>query len=110
MARDESEREDLLAEATALVERVEIVPRRTLAREYGAVLETGSIVAGFRANGAMSLFLGEDPVYQFNAAGQLRRAFVNGRLYKAVGGRLVQLERIRQPQLVELRRHDMTPE
>jgi hypothetical protein len=108
MARDETQREDLLREATALIERVAIVSRSVLAGEKCASTETAPIVAGFRANGSFSLFFGEDPVYQFNSVGQLRRAFVDGRLYKAVGGRLIELQRVRQHHQVELRRHELT--
>ncbi len=84
MARHESEREDLLAEATALVERVE------LELPGGEV-----VVAGFRRDGSLSLFFGEDPVYQFNAHNELRRAYAGGLLYKAVRGKLVELRRER---------------
>lgn len=85
MARDESNREDLLREATALVERAEIkVPGHD-----------EPVVAGFRRDGSASFFFGADPVYQFNTAGELRRAFVGGLLYKAVKGGLVELRRER---------------
>jgi hypothetical protein len=72
MARDETKREDLLAEATALVERIQIVSQ-----------SAGTITAGFRANGALSLFFDEDPAYHFNSAGELRRAYCAGLLIKA---------------------------
>lgn len=87
MAREEADREDLLREATALVERVELALPG----------EPAPVVAGFRRDGALSLYFGPDPVYQFNAAGQLRRAFVAGLLYKCEGGRLIALRRQRQP-------------
>jgi hypothetical protein len=92
MARQEHGREDLIAEATALVERVELlldgVPQ--------------PIVAGFRRDGSASLFFADDPVYQFNSRGQLRRAFAAGRLYKADAGRIVEITRNRQAGKVEL--------
>src|SRR5204863_2544475 len=78
MAREESSREDLLREATALVERIELIPNGSTS--------DGRIVAGFRRNGALSVFFGEDPVYQFNAAGELRRAYTDGKLLKADRG------------------------
>jgi hypothetical protein len=109
MARDESQREDLLAEATALVERTEIVPLDSRYNPRGDDTPA-PIVAGFRVNGAFSLFFGEDPVYQFNAAGELRRAYAGGRLYKAVGGRLVELTRVRLPNQVELRHRELSAE
>jgi hypothetical protein len=96
MARDESHREDLLREATALVERIELAP--TDAHE-------ANIVAGFRANGALSIFFGEDPVYQFNAAGELRRAYRGDRLIKAAKGHLASLERVRTEREVQLIQH-----
>ncbi len=87
MARDETDREDLFREATALVERIELAPVGERAGEH--------VVAGFRAGGAVSIFLGADPVYQFNAAGELRRAYCDGRMIKASRGRLVSLCRER---------------
>jgi hypothetical protein len=96
MAREESSREDLLREATALVERVEIV------------VGSCHVLAGFRADGALSIFFGEDPVYHFNAAGELRRAFCDGKLIKAVRGKLVALERKRTETEVQLMRHDLS--
>lgn len=85
MARQEQDREDLLREATALVERVELIGDD----------EPFSLVVGFRRTGEGSLYWGADPVYQFNAAGELRRGFRAGKLLKAVQGNLVQLERQR---------------
>ena len=102
MARDESDREDLLREATALVERIELSPEAAT----GSTAE--NVVIGFRAGGAVSIFFGADPVYQFNAAGELRRAYCDGLLYKASHRRLVSLRRVRQQNEVQLLRHDLT--
>jgi hypothetical protein len=99
MAREESNREDLLREATALVERIELVPKGAPIDEH--------IVAGFRRNGALSIFLGEGPVYQFNAEGELRRAYSEGKLLKADGGRLWVLQRVRTQNEVQLLRHEL---
>lgn len=85
MAQQEQDREDLLREATALVERVEL-----LVAGFGE-----PIVAGFRRSGEGSIYFGADPVYQFNGAGELRRAYVDGRLVKAERGQLVFLRRER---------------
>lgn len=90
MARIEQNREDLLAEATALVERIEL--RLPFSDEPLAVKR---VVAGFRRSGAASFFFGADPVYQFNSAGELRRMFAGGLLYKADDGRLVGIDRSR---------------
>jgi hypothetical protein len=100
MARQESEREDLLREATALVERMELAPPDEAGADH--------VVVGFRSDGAMSVFFGTEPVYQFNTAGQLRRAFCEGLLYKAVCGRLASLHRVRQRGEVQLQRHELT--
>ncbi len=70
MARDESSREDLLREATALVERIELVPHATDPLIAASDLFDKHIVAGFRRDGALSVFFGEDPVYHFNAEGE----------------------------------------
>lgn len=98
MSRQESPREDLLREATALVERAELVIPGF----------DEPIVVGFRRDGAASFFFGEDPVYQFNAAGELRRAYVCGLLYKAEKGKLIALRRERTPTETALVRHELT--
>jgi hypothetical protein len=108
MARDESSREDLLREATALVERIELRPRATDLSTAASKLIDQPIVAGFRRDGALSIFFGEDPVYQFNAAGELRRAYCNGKLLKATRGRLAALERTRTEHEVQLVRHELS--
>jgi hypothetical protein len=109
MARDESDREDLLREATALAERIELALDADGSCVTADVPEAPEhIVVGFRKNGAASFFFGADPVYQFNANGELRRAYRDGLLYKAVGGRLVALRRIRTANEVALERHELT--
>ncbi len=98
MARQEHEREDLLAEATALVERVEF-----------ELLPSGvRVVLGFRRDGAASIYFGEEPAWHFNTAGELRRAYANGRLYKAERGALVALDRRRTERETQLIRHELT--
>jgi hypothetical protein len=108
MARDESSRENLLREATALVERIELVLRSTGSASILSKLNGDQIVAGFRRNGALSIFFGEDPVYQFNAAGELRRAYCDGKLLKAVRGRLVSLQRVRAWNETQLISHEIS--
>lgn len=98
MARQEREREDLLREAKALVERIEIV----------VTDQDPPVVIGFRSNGAASLYFGGDPVYHFNSTCELRRAFIDGLQFKAVNGRLVSLSRKRTQHEVELVRHELT--
>ena len=98
MAREEHEREDMLAEATAFVERAEV----TLVDGGGAVF------FGFRHDGAASVYFGGEPVYHFNSRGELRRAFVDGAIIKAEGGRLVRLRRERPCGSVRLMRYELT--
>ncbi|HWB12922.1 MAG TPA: hypothetical protein VG826_27100 [Pirellulales bacterium] len=100
MARDEHDREDLLAEATALVERAEL-------RIAG---ESEPVVMGFRRDGSASAYFGAEPAFHFNGAGELRRAFDQGLLYKAERRRLVSLKRERVPGAVQLLRHELTDE
>ncbi|MDP7277246.1 MAG: hypothetical protein QF363_17330 [Planctomycetaceae bacterium] len=102
MARSESRREDLLGEATALVRRAELA-----GESFDP--ENGPLVAGFRSDGSLSLFLGEDPVYQFNSVGQLRRGFVDGLLYRTQGVTLARLQRDRSSDdRLTLLRHDLS--
>lgn len=99
MARNESDREDLLREATALVMRAEFI----LPDEHEPV------VAGFRRDGSFSLFFGGERVVQFNSAGQLRRGYFDGRLLKADKGRLVWLTRERTPTETILHSRELPP-
>jgi len=98
LARNEQDREDLLREATALVERVEL-------RVAGW---DEPLVIGFRRSGAGSIYFGADPVYQFNDQLELRRGYLDGRLLKAENGRLVWLDRRRTATAVELIREEIT--
>ena len=66
------------------------------------------MIVGFRADGAASVFFADDPVVHFNAAGELRRGYADGRLLKAEKGRLVSLNRIRTPNETQLVRHELT--
>ena len=97
MSRHQSDREDLLREATALIERAELsIPG------FGE-----PIVAGFRRDGSASFYFGADPVYQFNTACELRRAYIGGLLYKAERGRLISLRRQRSEIEVALIRNEL---
>lgn len=79
------DREDLLREATALVDRAEL----------SVSGESEPVVVGFRRDGAASFYFGADPVFQFNLRGELRRGYLGGRLLKADDGRLVEMSRER---------------
>jgi hypothetical protein len=100
VARDEHDREDLLAEATALVERAELL----------VAGESQPVTVGFRRDGSASAYFGAEPAFHFNAVGELRRAFDRGLLYKADKRRLVSLRRERVPGEVHLLRHELTDE
>ncbi len=64
MARHEEEREDLMRDAKALVDRIELVVPGF----------EEPVVVGFRTNGAASFYFGQDAVYHFNSQLELRRA------------------------------------
>ena len=96
--RQERDREDLMAEATALVQRAELALPGW----------TEHITVGFRRDGSTSFYFGPEEVYQFNSRQQLRRAFRDGLLLKAVDGVLAQLRRERTPTAVHLVRRDLT--
>ena len=100
MARIESDREDLLQEAVALVCRVEL--------QLAGLNDP--VVAGFRRDGCLSLYFGADPYYQFDAEGRLRRALVRDRLFRTQGSALAQLERVRSEHATELLRQDLSAE
>jgi len=93
MTRILEEREDLLAEMTALVERAELLLSGGDLQPGGEVPNGEVLVAGFRRSGGLSLYFGSDPVYQFNAGGELRRMYAGGALYAADRGQLVAIER-----------------
>lgn len=97
MARDESDREDLIREATALQNRVEWRIRD----------ETGVIFAGVRSNGSLAIYFGPDPVYQFSIDGGLRRAYAGGFLYRTQGTTLAKLVRRRSSQETLLHRSEL---
>jgi hypothetical protein len=109
MAQEESPREDLLREATALLERIELVPTAH-GKSPADACQDPPIVSGFRSNGALSIFFGDNEVYHFNAAGELRRSYLAGHLYKALNGELVSLARVRTSQQVELRSRTLDAE
>ena len=99
MAREIHEREDLLRDAKALVPRIQL----RLTHE-GSSLE---VFAGFRGV-AFSLYIGDDPVYHFNGAHELRRAFVDDRLIKAEKGKLVAWSPDRNEERTDMLRHDLS--
>lgn len=99
MARVEQDREDLLQEAVALVERAELAVEGF----------DDTLVIGFRRDGCASVYFGPESAWHFNTRNQLRRAFVDGLLYKAQRGQLVALERRRTEDEVQLLRDELSP-
>lgn len=100
MARNESDREDLLAEATGLSPCWEI--------EVSG--EAEPVVAGYKKTGNLSLYFGGDRVYQFDAAGCLRRGYVAGDLYRSEGPTLARIRRDRTDDETTLLRYDLNAE
>jgi len=99
MSRNESEREDLLREATALTRRVELnVPG-----------EPQPVVAGVRADDVVSVYFGDDPAYHLDGDNRLRRAFAGGRLFRSQGNTLAELTRVRTADSTTLERRDLAP-
>jgi hypothetical protein len=98
MARQEQDREDLLREARALVHR----------GEFCLADFPEPVVIGFRQNGAPSIFVGQDPALHFTTDNHLRRGYVDGLLLKAMGGRLIQMRRVRAQGEVQLRSTPLT--
>ena len=83
MAKEAHDREDLLREATAYDLRLEI---RTDWHEE-------TIFLGMRASDLLSIYVGQDTVYQFNSQQQLRRAFWQGRMLATYQHQLCWLDR-----------------
>jgi hypothetical protein len=98
MSRQETDREDLMREAVALARRVELVCEG----------EPEPVIAGFRRSGHLAVYFGADPVYQFDEAGRLRRAFIDGDLYRTQGETLARLTRRRTQAETVLDRHDLS--
>ena len=100
MARQEQDREDLMREATALVERA----------EFRIASEPQTVIAGFRRDGSTSIYFGADPCVHFDSQLRLRRAFIDGDLYRTQSETLARLVRSRTETSVELHRHDLSPD
>ncbi len=98
MAREESDREDLLREATAYGRRAEF---RIVGGEHATVF-----FVGLRESGC-SLYVGQDPVYHLDAGDRLRRAYVGGELYRTQGETLARLRRERTESTTDLLRTDL---
>jgi hypothetical protein len=97
MARERQDREDLLAEAKALVERASLA----------LAGHDEDVMVGFRRDGGASLYFGPARVYHFTSRGELRRAMIEPLLFKAERGQLVSLRRQPGEGTIELLRHDL---
>lgn len=98
MALHEQDREDLMREATALF------PRAEFQVEY----LKDPLFWGQKKNGHFSFYFGSDPVYQFDQNAFLRRAFLDGQLYRTQGSTLARLTRVRNASESVLQRYDLT--
>jgi|GEM_PF-725430 len=98
MALNEQDREDLMREATAFF------PRGELQVEH----EMFPVFWGQKKNGHYAFYFGSDPVYQFDQSGCLRRAFVDGQIFRTQGNTLARLTRVRNSDENILKRHDLT--
>ena len=83
MAKDSQDREDLLRDAVAMVQRIEL---RLAGSEH-------DVVCGFRDDGALSIYWGQDDVMQFNAASEWRRGYWQDRMLAAYQRKLHWLDR-----------------
>ena len=101
MAREEHPREDLLRDARNISPRVQV--------RLALPVDAEPVFCGFRGD-AISFYFGEDPVYQFNPRGELRRAFVNGQLIKAEGGELIAMQRERTATSSTLASRHLSPQ
>ena len=106
MARHESEKEDLIAEAIALVDRAEYSHTHPTAAD-DELVEDQLVTVGFRDNGSFSIYFAQVPFYQFDADYALRRAYEGGFLFRSQGDTLAKLKRERSDQQTALIRNDL---
>jgi len=102
MASNEKDREDLMRDARALKRRVSF---RSNQREDPVFFT--QIVLGIRENRYLSAYFDQDPVFHFDERNRLRRAFVDGYLYRTQGTTLARLNRERTRNETILKRHDL---
>jgi len=85
MVRIEEDKEDLIRDATALVERVEI-------QCHGSSV---LITIGVFRDGRCAVYFDQDPFYQFDQNGRLRRAYEAGYLFRSQQSTLSRINRRR---------------
>ena len=108
MARQESDREDLMEEAVSLIRRI----------ECESAIHRERLVIGLNSLEWLFVYIGNDLMYRFDESGRLRRAFVDGLLFRTAGGTLASLKRCRTTPAGEadatpvttLVRKDLSPE
>lgn len=83
MAKLVQDREDLLRDATGFSVRGKVL------------FENVEWFLGFRNETAVSVYVDQESVFQFNRLGELRRAFFQGRRLSAERGSLVALRRVK---------------
>lgn len=98
MAFHEQDREDLMREAIALYPRA----------EFQVTQEAEPVFWGQKRSGQFSFYFGGDPVYQFDEQGHLRRAYLDGHLYRTQGNTLARLTKVRTADSSTLERYDLT--
>jgi len=102
VARQEEDKEDLMREASALAERIELLTELNGTQVV--------VTAGYRRDGSLSLYFDQDAFFQFTSEGLLRRAWRDGLLYRSQGETLASLYRNRAAGQVVLERTDLTAE
>lgn len=65
------------------------------------------VIVGFKRTGALSVYFDQDPVFQFDTEGRLRRAYRGGLLYRTQGNTLAELRRERTVEQTTLVRRDL---
>ena len=85
MRADEHGQEDIFKEAVSLLQRIEV--------RYSADREPA--VLGVNSAGWLFVYLGSGPMYRFDETGRLRRAFVDGQIYRTTGKTLAVMRRER---------------
>ena len=103
MARIEEDKEDLIADGVAMINRAEYSWQKK-----PATAAWDTVTVGYRADGSCSLYFNQDPFYQVDGAGRLRRAFVDGFLFRSDGATLNRLHRQRTAEQTTLLREDLT--
>ncbi|MEZ6122354.1 MAG: hypothetical protein R3C49_04145 [Planctomycetaceae bacterium] len=103
MARHEADKEDLMVEATALVERAEYQCRS----DDSEACSWSVVTVGFRRDQSLSVYFDQNPFYQFDPEGRLRRAHVDGLLYRSQTTTLACLQRARTETATTLLRRDL---